>query len=140
MNIAGVLETCVYATDLEAAKGFYQGLLGLELFAEQPARHLFFRVGPGVFLVFNPQATQQEAVLPPHGAEGSVHVCFRVAAEELQSWAERLEAHGYPVTWADWKAGPSLYVRDPAGNLVELAPAAIWGLPDESQATQITSQ
>jgi hypothetical protein len=68
---------------------------------------LFFRVGPGVFLVFNPQATQQEAVLPPHGAEGSVHVCFRVAAEELQSWAERLEAHGYPVTWAEWKAGPA---------------------------------
>lgn len=59
-----------------------------------------------------------------------MHVCFRVAAEELQGWAERLEAHGYPVTWAEWKAGPSLYVRDPAGNLVELAPAAIWGLPD----------
>lgn len=117
MRIAGVLETCVYADDLEAAKGFYQGLLGLELFAEQPGRHLFFRAGPGVFLVFNPQATQQETALPPHGAQGSVHVCFRVAAEELPGWAE-------------WKAGPSLYVRDPAGNLVELAPAAIWGLPD----------
>jgi len=140
MNIAGVLETCVYATDLEAAKGFYQGLLGLELFAEQPGRHLFFRVGTGVFLVFNPQATQQETILPPHGAEGSVHVCFRVPLADLQTWAGRLEAHGYPVTWAEWKAGPSLYVRDPAGNLVELAPAAIWGLPDESQATQITSQ
>lgn len=130
MRIAGVLETCVYASDLEAARGFYQGLLGLELFAEQPGRHLFFRAGPGVFLVFNPQATQQETTLPPHGALGSVHVCFRVAAEELPGWAERLEAHGYPVTWAEWKAGPSLYVCDPAGNLVELAPAAIWGLSD----------
>ncbi len=128
MRIAGVLETCLYALDLEAAKRFYQGLLGMDLLAEQPGRHLFFRAGPGVFLVFNPTATLQETVLPPHGAEGSVHVCFRVAAEELQGWAERLEAHGYPVTWADWKAGRSLYVRDPAGNLVELAPATIWGL------------
>ncbi|MCS7067147.1 MAG: VOC family protein [Meiothermus sp.] len=128
MKIAGVLETCLYAPDLEAAKSFYQGLLGLELFAEQPGRHLFFRTGSGVFLVFNPEATRQETALPPHGAAGSVHVCFRVAAEELPGWAARLEAHGYAVTWAKWKAGQSLYVRDPAGNLVELAPAAIWGL------------
>lgn len=130
MKIAGVLETCLYAPDLEAARGFYQGLLGLELFAEQPGRHLFFRAGLGVFLVFNPEATRQETVLPPHGAQGSVHVCFRVPAEELPDWAARLEAHGYPVTWAEWKAGRSLYVYDPAGNLVELAPAAIWGLAD----------
>ncbi|GIW23944.1 VOC family protein [Meiothermus sp.] len=128
MKIAGVLETCVYVSDLEAAKGFYQGLLGLELFAEQPGRHLFFRVGPGVFLVFNPVATRQETLLPPHGAEGSVHVCFRVPAADLQSWAERLLSQGYRIAWAEWTAGRSLYVRDPAGNLVELAPAAIWGL------------
>lgn len=71
---------------------------------------------------FDPQATL-------HGVLGSVHVCFRVWALDLQTWAE----HGYPVTWAQCKAGPSLYVRDPAGNLVELAPAAIWGLPDGAQ-------
>ncbi|RDI96627.1 glyoxalase [Meiothermus sp. QL-1] len=128
MRIAGVLETCLYAADLEAARGFYQGVLGLELFAEEPGRHLFFRAGDGVFLVFNPQATLQESSLPPHGAEGAVHVCFRVPAEALEAWAERLQAHGHKVTWAQWPRGRSLYVRDPAGNLVELAPAAIWGL------------
>ena len=66
MKIAGVLETCLYASDLEAAKRFYQGLLGMDLFAEQPGRHLFFQTGSGVFLVFNPAATQQETALPPH--------------------------------------------------------------------------
>jgi catechol 2,3-dioxygenase-like lactoylglutathione lyase family enzyme len=130
MKIAGVLETCLYTPDLEAAKAFYQGILGLSLFAEQPGRHLFFRAGPGVFLLFNPEATQQETVLPPHGARGSAHVCFRVPEEELPYWAEKLKAHGFQVTWAEWKAGRSIYVRDPADNLVELAPAAIWGFAE----------
>lgn len=123
-----VLETCLYTPDLEAAKAFYQGVLGLELFSEKPGRHIFFRAGQGVFLVFNPAVTEQDTELPPHGARGSVHVCFRVEPEELEGWATRLEAAGYKVTWAQWKAGRSLYVYDPAGNLVELAPARIWGL------------
>ncbi|MDX2005232.1 MAG: VOC family protein [Meiothermus sp.] len=123
-----VLETCLYTPDLAAAKRFYGGLLGLELFAEQPGRHLFFRAGAGVFLVFNPAATEQDQNLPPHGARGSVHVCFRVGEGELEAIAERLEAGGHTVTWAEWKAGRSLYVYDPTGNLVEFAPARIWGL------------
>jgi catechol 2,3-dioxygenase-like lactoylglutathione lyase family enzyme len=123
-----VLETCLYTSDLEAAKQFYQGVLGLELFSEQPGRHLFFRAETGVFLVFNPDVTKQDQNLPPHGAKGSVHVCFQVEEGELEGYAGRLQAHGYKVTWAAWKAGRSLYVYDPTGNLVELAPAKIWGL------------
>ncbi len=126
--VSSVLETCLYAPDLEAARRFYQGLLGLELFSEQAGRHLFFRAGQGVFLVFNPDAAEKETVLPPHGARGSVHVCFRVEADALEGWAQKLEQAGFVVTWADWKNGRSLYVYDPAGNLVEFAPAIIWGL------------
>ncbi|MCS7057526.1 MAG: VOC family protein [Meiothermus sp.] len=129
MRLDGVLETCLYAADLEAARRFYQEVLGLELVAEQAGRHLFFRAGEGMFLVFNPETTLRETTLPAHGAQGPVHVCFRVPAQDLEAWAVRLESWGYPVTWAGWRAGRSLYVRDPAGNLVELAPAAIWGLP-----------
>jgi len=123
-----VLETCLYTTDLEAAKGFYRDVLGLELFSEKPGRHIFFRAGQGVFLVFNPDVTEQDKELPPHGARGSGHVCFRVEPEELEDWGEKLQIAGYPVTWAQWKAGRSLYVYDPTGNLVEFAPARIWGL------------
>ncbi|WP_105316471.1 VOC family protein [Thermus tenuipuniceus] len=123
-----VLETAVYAEDLEKARAFYEGVLGLLCFQYQPPRHAFFRAGRGVFLVFNPEHTEKEETLPPHGARGSVHVAFRVAEEELSLWAKRLEEAGFPVWWADWPRGKSLYTRDPAGNLVELAPAAIWGL------------
>ncbi|AFV75712.1 VOC family protein [Thermus oshimai] len=123
-----VLETCVYAEDLEAARAFYEGVLGLPCFQFKPPRHAFFRAGRGVFLVFNPALTEKEETLPPHGARGSVHVAFRVGAEELPLWARRLEEAGFPVWWAEWPKGKSLYTLDPAGNLVELAPAGIWGL------------
>jgi catechol 2,3-dioxygenase-like lactoylglutathione lyase family enzyme len=98
-----VLETCLYAPDLEAARAFYQGVLGLELFAEKPGRHIFFRAGPGVFLIFNPAETEQDTELPPHGARGCVHVCFKVEAQELEGWAQRLEVAQYPVTWVQWQ-------------------------------------
>ncbi|KPD32105.1 MULTISPECIES: VOC family protein [Thermus] len=123
-----VLETAVYAEDLEKARAFYEGVLGLPCFQYQPPRHAFFRAGKGVFLVFNPHYTAKEENLPPHGAQGSVHVAFKVAEEDLPLWAKKLEEAGFPVWWADWPRGKSLYTRDPAGNLVELAPAAIWGL------------
>ncbi|WP_253704814.1 VOC family protein, partial [Thermus scotoductus] len=49
-----VLETAVYAEDLEKARAFYEGVLGLPCFQYQPPRHAFFRAGKGVFLVFIP--------------------------------------------------------------------------------------
>jgi catechol-2,3-dioxygenase len=55
-------------------------------------------------------------------------VAFRVEEEELPLWEARLKAAGYPVFWAQWPGGKSLYTQDPAGNLVELAPGRIWGL------------
>lgn len=82
----------------------------------------------GSFWSSTPITRQRRKTFPPHGAQGSVHVAFKVAEEELPSWAKRLEEAGFPVWWADWPRGKSLYTRDPAGNLVELAPAAIWGL------------
>ena len=53
---AHVLESVLYAKDLEAAERFYGDLLGLErITRSRPPR--FFRCGPGTVLVFNPDAT-----------------------------------------------------------------------------------
>lgn len=124
-----VLETCLYARDLEAARRFYEGVLGLVCFRFDPPRQAFFRAGNGVLLLFNPEETNKPGPLPPHGAWGSVHVCFRISEEELDSWRERLAQAGLEIEETSWPGGArSLYVRDPAGNLVELAPARIWGL------------
>ncbi|RMD96872.1 MAG: glyoxalase/bleomycin resistance/extradiol dioxygenase family protein [Bacteroidetes bacterium] len=132
-----ILETCLYAEDLEAAEDFYTRVLGLELFAREPGRHVFFRCGSGMFLIFNPAATQNPAssaggVVPGHGARGPGHVCFRIAAGETDRWREKLLAEGVAIeSEVHWpRGGTSLYFRDPAGNCVELAPASIWGLKE----------
>ena len=138
MPIEGVLETCLYANDLDAAERFYAGVLGLTVFAREGERHVFFRCGAAMLLVFDPERTASApgqvngTPVPAHGARGPGHVCFRVVADELPQWRERLERAGVTIeAEIDWpRGGASLYVRDPAGNSVELAPALIWGLPD----------
>lgn len=137
MRLGGVLETCVYAADLEAAERFYAGVFGLEPFARAEGRHVFFRAGAGgVFLVFNAARTLAAAgdvggvAVPTHGAMGPGHVAFRVPEWELAAWRARLEDAGVAIeAEIEWPGGGrSLYVRDPAGNSVELAPPRIWGL------------
>ncbi len=129
--IAKVVETCLYVEDLGRAEAFYRDVLGLEVIATEPDRHLFFRVGDGVFLLFRAEATLQEGDLPPHGARGPGHAAFGIPAEDLAGWKGRLEARGVPIegeaTWP--RGGRSFYFRDPDGNLLELVTPGIWGLP-----------
>ena len=137
MHIAGILETALYARDLEAARRFYQDVLGLVLITREPGRHIFFRCGGGVLLIFDPAITVTPsrvggALVPAHGAHGPGHAAFAVAAAKLPQWRERLAAHGVgvesEVVWP--RGGRSLYFRDPAGNSLELASPAIWGLEE----------
>lgn len=138
MRVAGVLECCVYAADLAAAERFYAGTLGLEVFGREPGRHVFFRCGSAMFLVFDAARTTASpgevngVAIPAHGASGPGHVAFRIPEEEFAAWRSRLTGAGIPieaeVAWP--RGGRSLYVRDPAGNSVELATATIWGIPE----------
>ena len=128
-----VLETALYLDDLEAARAFYGGLMGLEMAVEVPGRHVFYRVGDGMLLLFNPEATQAppgnpDMPVPPHGAQGPGHVCFAATRDEIADWRAVFEAAGVPVdTEFDWPNGArSLYVRDPAGNSVEFAERGLW--------------
>ncbi len=134
----GILETAVYVRDLEAARAFYTGVLGLAVYAEQPGRHLFFRCGRGMLLVFHPDVTANEATtingsrIPPHGAVGATHLAFTVHEAELDGWRERLTIAGVAieseVSWPN--GGRSIYFRDPAGNSLELATPRLWGLDE----------
>jgi catechol 2,3-dioxygenase-like lactoylglutathione lyase family enzyme len=129
-----VLETCLCAPDLDAVRPFYRDVLGLEEIAHQPGRHLFFRCGRGVLLLFCAEhtATQQTEVngslLPLHGTHGAGHVAFRVDAGELDVWQRQLPASGVAIeSIVDWPNGArSIYFRDPAGNSLEFATPNLW--------------
>jgi catechol 2,3-dioxygenase-like lactoylglutathione lyase family enzyme len=133
-----VLESAVYCPDLEGAERFYHEVLGLEVLTRQTGRHVFLRCGPAMVLLFNPDATADAASasgglpVPSHGARGPGHLAFRLPERDIERWRSHLSGRQVPieaeVTWP--QGGYSIYLRDPAGNSIELATAAVWGLPE----------
>lgn len=129
MNILGIVETCLYADDLDAAKSFYRDVLGLELIHGDSVRDLFFRCGDSVLIVFNPSLTQQPtSKAPTHGATGPGHCALHVAQNQLGAWRDRLAQHNIDIeTEVPWPNGTrSIYFRDPAGNSIELTSPSLW--------------
>jgi len=121
-----VYETVVYATDLEAARAFYRDMLGLREVEEG-----VFRLDDGgVLLLFDPsESSRPGRVVPSHGPTDATHLAFAVGEAELEAWRERLAAHGVELEQEqEWQRGGarSLYVRDPAGNSVELVAGDLW--------------
>jgi catechol 2,3-dioxygenase-like lactoylglutathione lyase family enzyme len=138
MRLRRALETVLYVDDLEAASLFYQQVLGLQLFSHQPGIFVFFRLGDGMLLLFDPSGSRQNTEIPAHGADGPGHACFAVPEAELDIWRAHLTASGIAIEHEQhWpRGGRSLYFRDPAGNSLELASPRIWGLADEPPEPQ----
>ena len=135
MTPNAILEAALYVSDLAEAERFYSQVLGLDLLAKAEGRHVFFRCGEGVLLLFNADATEAppepgaRLPVPPHGARGRGHLCFSASAEEIELWKKRLEDHNIAIE-ADFewpRGGRSIYFRDPSGNSLEFAEPRIWG-------------
>jgi catechol 2,3-dioxygenase-like lactoylglutathione lyase family enzyme len=135
MTPQAVLETVLYAADLDAAESFYRDVLGLVRIARDGDRHVFFRCGDQVLLIFNPARTSLPPTtgalpVPPHGTTGPGHVCFRASRADIEKWRRVLGTAGIDIE-ADFEwpqGGRSIYFRDPAGNCLEFAEPRIWGL------------
>jgi catechol 2,3-dioxygenase-like lactoylglutathione lyase family enzyme len=133
---SAILESALYVRDLAAAEAFYRDVLGLELITRAEGRHVFFRCGRGVLLLFDASATEippaadARLPVPPHGARGPGHLCFAASGEEIGRWKAALEARGISIE-ADFEwpnGGRSIYFRDPSGNSLEFAEPRIWGM------------
>lgn len=129
--IQRIVETAVYADDLDRAERFYRDVLGLSFLGKEEGRHVFFQVGDSdVLLVFLAQATLKGDRLPAHGAYGPGHFAMGIAREDLEAWRDWLRdlvVIEHEETWPH--GGHSLYFRDPEGNSVELITPGVWGLP-----------
>ena len=133
MTPSAILESALYVDDLDAAAAFYRGVLGLEVITQAEGRHVFFRCGDQMLLIFDPRATVEPRgalPVPPHGASGPGHICFRASPSELAAWRRRLASSAIAIEAEfEWPGGGrSLYIRDPAGNSVEFAEPRIWNL------------
>jgi catechol 2,3-dioxygenase-like lactoylglutathione lyase family enzyme len=129
LRLGRVFESALYVSDLERAISFYRDVLGLRVLGEVNLnRGAAFRVGQTVLLIFRAEETLKGGILPPHGATGSGHVAFLVEPEDLGPWRRHLTQHGVRIEkeHSFRNNPPSIYFRDPDGNLLELAVFNIW--------------
>ena len=129
LRAAALLESAIYGPDLALLETFYVEVFGLVPIDRAPGRLVALRCGHSALLLFDAAVTQVAGgPIPPHGATGGGHIAFVVPASELPAWRRHLADHGITVereiAWPE--GGTSLYIRDPAGNSVELAPPFIW--------------
>ena len=128
MRACEIFETVLYAEDLAAAERFYHEALGLEVI-ERGDLLVVFRCCGGVLLIFDPRRSAAAGRnVPSHGTSGAGHVAFAAKPQDLEAWRKQLHQAGIPIeTEVDWpQGGRSIYFRDPAGNVVELAPRTLW--------------
>src|ERR1051325_7807086 len=129
MQPGRIFETVLYAEDLAAAERFYHEAVGLDVIGRGNLL-VVFRCGTGVLLIFDPRKTAVPGrEIPSHGASGAGHIAFAAKPADLDAWRKQLHEAGIAiereVAWPE--GGRSIYFRDPAGNVVELAPPTLWG-------------
>ncbi len=132
----GVLETCLYVADLDAAARFYQDLFGFEALTRDDRLCALSVAGRDVLLLFLRGGTvaavtlPSGGVIPPHDGQGETHFAFAIVADQLEPWIERLGQFRIPIeSKLQWpRGGWSLYFRDPDQHLVELVTPGIWAI------------
>lgn len=131
--ITGLLETSLYAKDVNVTAAFYRNLFGFKALVESPRLVALEVAHRHVLLVFQRGATEADAAdargtFPGHDGMGRLHLALSIAAEDLAAWRARLAERAVPIAGAyQWpRGGTSLYFRDPDGALVELATPGLW--------------
>ncbi len=140
MQVNTILETSLYGRDLKAMEKFYSDVLGLKPFVREEGRHVFFRCGQRILLIFNPDQSQIDmGEVPPHGAEGSGHVAFAVPEKHLHRWKAYMQDKGIDIEReVTWPSGAgSFYFRDPANNSIEIASTRIWNIDENTLAQEL---
>jgi catechol 2,3-dioxygenase-like lactoylglutathione lyase family enzyme len=134
MKINRIIETCIYASDLQEAEKFYSQILELEQVSKEEDRHIFYRCGNSMLLIFNPVHTSAEQTfvngdpIPLHGTSGPGHLAFEVQNHDIPEWKARLIEWNIKIeSEITWPSGfNSIYFRDPAGNSIEIVSSGLW--------------
>jgi catechol 2,3-dioxygenase len=107
--------------DLEKARQFYCGVLGMKLGNYDPERGMFLRFNDyhHDIAIFR---TGADADPPKENQVGLVHVALLVdSLETVKAWYERFKALGVPIVGTtDHAITNSVYFKDPEGNVLEI--------------------
>jgi glyoxylase I family protein len=126
MRLRGLHHVTAICRDLGRTVAFYRDTLGLAIVNDgyshddSDARHLWFGTDDGTFVSFLHYPDLPDGVA---GVGSTHHFALRVdSAGELEAWRDYLRGRGCNCTEVlDRGAFRSIYVRDPDGNIVEVA-------------------
>ncbi|MBN9463104.1 MAG: VOC family protein [Burkholderiales bacterium] len=125
---SGLDHIVLRVVDVEAMLAFYVDVLGCSRDRMRPELGLYqVRAGTALIDLVPVDGPLGRAGGAPPGREGRNldHLCLRVEpfdAEAIRAWLEAHGAHPGPVEqrYGAEGTGPSIYVADPEGNVVEL--------------------
>lgn len=131
--LEGLVETCLYVTDVGKSRDFYQRVFGFAIIRDEQ-RICVLDVAPGQVLILCRRGGTLEPVpvgsgfIPAHDGDGQQHVAFGMPQGAVEDWKMHLEGLHIEIesalTWP--QGGHSLYFRDPDGLLVELITPGLW--------------
>ena len=116
-------------------KDFYTDILGLEFVSEEKDRCVFLKAGQSMLLIFNPNKTlvsseNSTIQFPIHGAfapPSIIHIALEIDKENYDNAKDTLIEKNIKIEKEiTWEKGNSIYIRDPAGNLVEMITPGCW--------------
>ena len=129
ISIAGLDHVVLRVRDLERALAFYRDVLGLPIERELPPEIGLVQLRAGAALVdlvpVGGAIGRQGGAAAGEEGRNMDHFCLQVEPFEEEALRAHLAKHGVPAgpTESRYGArgnGPSIYVRDPDGNTVEL--------------------
>jgi catechol 2,3-dioxygenase len=119
--IIGVKHVVLKVRDIEKAKEFYCGVLGMKVGKYDPERGMFLRFGDyhHDIAVFKVGA---DADAPKQNQVGLAHVALIVdSLQTVKAWYERCKELGVDIDHStDHMITSSLYIKDPEGNTIEI--------------------
>ena len=121
MHIQALGHVVLKVRDQARAEAFYNGVLGIPI-AARGKRHAMTFFSLGNHHDFAVMAVGEDAVSPPDGSTGLLHVAFKIgdSLDTLRAAKRDLEGAGIAVQPIDHGVTQSLYLRDPDGNEIEL--------------------
>jgi glyoxylase I family protein len=128
INIRAIDHVVIRVTDLDGMIAFYTEVLGCRL-ERGPGELGLAQLRAGASLIdlvdVGSALGREGGAAPDHGAPNLDHVCLQVQPWDLDAIGTHLRRHGVDVgevamRYGATGMGPSLYLRDPEGNTVEL--------------------